>query len=67
MKLREKLLQRAENYCTRNGITLSTLSSRLANDGKVLPSLKTGKDLTTGRYEAITSQLDGLERDEVPQ
>lgn len=62
--LRQKLIDRAEAYCESQDIKLNTLSSRIANDGKLFDRIKNkGKDLTTGRYEYLMGVLDQLEKD----
>ena len=50
--LRTQLLDTAAIYCAARSITLSTLSHKIMNDGKVLPRLaKGGHDITTETFE----------------
>ena len=49
--LRTQLLETAEAYCSVKSISLSTLSHKIVNDGKVLPRVKAGRDIHTGTFE----------------
>lgn len=46
----EHLLALARAYAAAEGVQLTTVSTRLFNDGKVLGRLEAGGDLTTGRF-----------------
>ena len=61
MTLKENLVTRAQAYCKANKIALSTLSSRIANDGKILGRLVEGRRISTDRYEILIAKLDDLE------
>ena len=47
----EQLLSVARGYAESEEIPLSTVSSRVFNDGKKLTALESGADLTVGRLE----------------
>ena len=47
----DELLRIAHRYGEIEGIPLSTVSSRVLNDGKKLRALETGSDITVGRLE----------------
>jgi hypothetical protein len=50
--LRTQLLETAAAYCAVKSISLSTLSHKIVNDGKVLPRLAAGgHDIQTGTFE----------------
>jgi hypothetical protein len=49
--LRTQLLEVAEAYCAVKSISLSTLSHKIVNDGKVLPRVAKGSDIYTGTLE----------------
>jgi len=50
---REEIITLAELYSTHVGLKLSTVSSYAANDGKILPRLTQGRDVTTTRAKAL--------------
>lgn len=52
MSLRDQLLTVARRYAEIEGVPLSTVSSRVLNDGKKLTALEEGADITVGRFEA---------------
>ena len=49
--LRNQLLEVAEAYCSVKSISLSTLSHKIVNDGKVLPRVAKGSDIHTETFE----------------
>jgi hypothetical protein len=49
--LRTQLLEVAEAYCSVKSISLSTLSHKIVNDGKVLDRIKAGRDIHTATFE----------------
>ncbi|MGP2493513.1 hypothetical protein ACTDI4_18020 [Mesorhizobium sp. PUT5] len=51
------LLAHARAHCDREGIRLSTLSTRLFNDGKVLARIERGADMTLRRYSRAMTML----------
>ena len=53
MTLREQLLHLASLFAAQpeGGASLSTVSSRIFNDGKALARITSGGDLTTGNFE----------------
>ena len=55
------LVTRAERYAASNGLSLSTVSRKLLNDGKGLARLKDGGQLTLRTLEAAREKLVALE------
>jgi sulfate adenylyltransferase subunit 2 len=55
------LVTRAERYAASNGLSLSTVSRKLLNDGKGLARLKDGGQLTLRTLEAAREKLVTLE------
>jgi hypothetical protein len=49
--LRTQLLEVAEAYCAAKSISLSTISHKIVNDGKVLPRIRAGRDIHTATFE----------------
>jgi hypothetical protein len=49
--LRTQLLEVAEAYCAAKSISLSTISHKIVNDGKVLDRIKAGRDIHTATFE----------------
>jgi|HubBroStandDraft_6_1064221.scaffolds.fasta_scaffold2139362_1 hypothetical protein len=49
--LRKQLLETASAYCAAKSISLSTISHKIVNDGKVLPRLQEGRDIHTATFE----------------
>lgn len=52
MKGTDQLLTLARTYAAAEGIELSTVSSRVFNDGKKLAAIEAGGDLYSSRLEA---------------
>lgn len=57
----QHLLLRAENYAAREGLSLSTVSRKLLNDGKGLARLKAGGQCTLKTLEQALARLAALE------
>ena len=55
MRLEEILIRLSEIWCENTGRKESTLSARLANDGKMLTSVRDGSFVTTGKYQHFLS------------
>lgn len=51
MRLEEILIRLSEIWCEVTDRKESTLSARLANDGKMLASVRDGSFVTTGKYQ----------------
>lgn len=49
--LRTQLLETAAAYCAVKSISLSTLSHKIVNDGKVLDRIASGRDIQTATFE----------------
>ena len=49
--LRTQLLEVATAYCAAKSISLSTISHKIVNDGKVLDRIKAGRDIHTATFE----------------
>lgn len=47
----QHLVQLARTYADRTGLSLATVGTRLANDGKLFDRLERGGDLNTASYE----------------
>ena len=58
MRGTQQLLTLAEAYAVTEGIELTTVSSRIFNDGKKLNAIKAGADLYSGRLEAAIRWFD---------
>jgi len=57
--LRTQLLETAAAYCAVKSISLSTLSHKIVNDGKVLPRLAAGgHDIQTGTFERFMAWFE---------
>lgn len=54
----EQLIAKAKRYAAAKGITISTASTHIFNDGKVLPRLINGASITTRRFNAAMDHLD---------
>jgi hypothetical protein len=50
---RTAILELADAYCAVKSISLSTLSHKIVNDGKVLPRITKGHDIHTETLEKI--------------
>lgn len=64
LRMRDQLLENAVKYGARQGVSLSTVSKLVADDGKFLPGLK-GKgpediSLTVGKYRKVMNKLFDL-------
>jgi len=46
------LIEAADAFCAARSVSLSTLSSRMFNDGGKLPGIKAGAGITVARYNA---------------
>jgi|GEM_PF-5161493 len=57
------LISRAENYADETGLTISTVSKKLFNDGKTLGRLKDGRQCTVRTLERAFERLAELESD----
>ncbi|MBB5519751.1 sulfate adenylyltransferase subunit 2 [Amphiplicatus metriothermophilus] len=57
----QHLLARAESYAAREGLSLSTVSRKLLNDGKGLARLKAGGQCTLKTLEQALARLAALE------
>jgi len=60
----EDLISRAENLATRDGLSLSTISRKLLNDGKGISRLKSGGKCNEKTLQNAMDQLAKLERGE---
>ncbi len=49
--LRTQLLETAAAYCAVKSISMSTLSHKIVNDGKVLDRIAAGRDIQTATFE----------------
>ena len=49
--LRTQLLETAAAYCAVKSISMSTLSHKIVNDGKVLDRIAAGRDIHTATFE----------------
>jgi sulfate adenylyltransferase subunit 2 len=58
----DNLLKRAERFAARSGLSLSTVSRKLLNDGKGLARLKSGGQVTLKTLEEALARLAALER-----
>lgn len=52
MTLRDQFLALCRLYADAKSITLGRLSSQMFDDGKKIPAIEDGSDLTTRRFEA---------------
>lgn len=59
----QHLVSLARTYADRKGVSLATVGTQLANDGKLFDRLERGGDLTTGSYE---KHIDWLNRNMPP-
>ena len=59
----DELVRRAENLADNKGLSLSTVSRKLFNDGKGLARLKAGGQCTLKTLETARERLTELERD----
>ncbi len=64
VRMRDQLLDNAVKLGARQGVSLSTVSGKVAGDGKFLPGLK-GKgpaeiNLSTGKYRKVMNKLFDL-------
>ncbi|MBI1392851.1 MAG: sulfate adenylyltransferase subunit CysD [Alphaproteobacteria bacterium] len=62
----DDLIGRAERLADASGLSLSTVSRKLFNDGKGLARLKAGGQCTVKTLAAATERLDALEREMAP-
>lgn len=60
------LLERANTLATQSGLSLSTISRKLMNDGKGLARLQNGGQCTLKTLEKAFAQLDALEQKSYP-
>jgi hypothetical protein len=51
------LISATERYAKREGIAVSTASTRIFNDGKVIERLKRGGDITTRRFNRAMATM----------
>ena len=56
--LRTQLLETAAAYCAVKSISLSTLSHKIVNDGKVLPRIAKGSDIHTATFEKFMAWFE---------
>lgn len=62
--LTQELIALARDVAAQKGIALSTLSSLIADDGKLLTGLADGqRDITTGRYLKLRQKLEAIRAD----
>ena len=52
MTLRDQFLSLCRLYADAKGLSLGRLSSQMFDDGKKIPAIEEGSDLTTRRFEA---------------
>jgi len=53
------LLSRIEEYCRKEGISLSTFGRRAVNDGKLVARLRSGSTITLETAEKINRLIAG--------
>ena len=63
MSLISDFLERAERFSSESGMSLSTLSRKLLNDGKGIARLQEGGQCTLKTLETAVSKLDKLEKE----
>lgn len=62
-ELTRTLIDLAEAVAAQEGIKLATLSTRVADDGQLLPRLAAGKaDITTTRFLKLKGELEKIQR-----
>jgi hypothetical protein len=54
----EHIIRLAEAYASHQGLSLSTVSSYAANDGKLFPRMKKGAGCTVRRATALVAWFD---------
>lgn len=60
-ELTRTLIDLAEAVAAQEGIKLATLSTRIADDGQLLPRLAAGKaDITTTRFLKLKGELEKI-------
>ena len=62
MRADQELLHRAKAFAQRSGLSLSTVSRKLFNDGKKLDLIERGGSLTIATLEQVTARLAALEK-----
>lgn len=55
MSLKQELLDAANKHKEKTGLTLTTISSYVMNDGKFFDNLQAGKSCTIDTYEKVMS------------
>ena len=58
MKLKEQLLNAAQKYCDRSGMSKARLATIVVNDGKFFVRLEGGGGCTIETYERVIAYLD---------
>ncbi|WP_307289573.1 hypothetical protein [Kaistia geumhonensis] len=56
----DAFLRLVDAYCAASGLAVSTLSTRLFNDGKRISTLRAGRDIGARRMEAALAKLSSL-------
>jgi sulfate adenylyltransferase subunit 2 len=67
MTTAETLLKRAERLSESSGLSITTISRKLLNDGKGLARIKNGGRMTQKTLDQATERLDALEVAETPR
>jgi sulfate adenylyltransferase subunit 2 len=67
MTTADTLLRRAERLSERSGLSITTISRKLLNDGKGLERIRNGGGMTQKTLEQATERLDALEIAETPR
>lgn len=55
---RENLIRRANDFCERHKIKLTTLGRHVVNDGNFFIRINSGGDCTTGNYDKFMAYFD---------